>query len=266
MHRDTFIDRTILMLVMRWLTHRRRNRAAPQLAVLSGDTVGDAVVLHGVYERYELDALMAWLQTHHPKALTGTAIDIGGNIGNHAVFFAQWFSDVVSFEPNPDILPILQYNLASLPSADARNVALSDRAGSARLDVPDRNFGGARVVSGGEGKKVRLERLDDQDFVNQRVGLIKLDVEGHELCALQGGVALIEQDRPVIVFEQHATEVEDGSTVVVDWLRDQGYAAFFRVGRPNGLFGRFQRQQVYPIDRLSARSHPMIIAVHRDAS
>lgn len=266
MHRDTLIDRTILMLVMRWLTRRRRRRTAPQLAVLSGDTVGDAVVLHGIYERYELGALATWLRTHHPKALTGAALDVGGNIGNHAVFFANMFSRVISFEPNTDIFPILQYNLASLPSAEARNVALSNKVGSARLDVPDRNFGGARVVSGGEGKQIRLERLDDQDFEDELISLIKLDVEGHELCALQGGIALIAQFRPIIVFEQHATEVTDGSTVVIDWLRDQGYDAFYVVARPKGVFGRLRGQQVFRMDKLSACSHPMIIAVHRDAS
>src|SRR5216684_2051454 len=42
----------------------------------------------------------------------GIYIDVGGNIGNHAVFFGLFCADhVVTIEPHPTLLPILQANV-----------------------------------------------------------------------------------------------------------------------------------------------------------
>src|SRR3989338_10130702 len=40
------------------------------------------------------------------------AIDVGANIGNHSIFFQSFLTDhVISVEPNPNVLPILEKNL-----------------------------------------------------------------------------------------------------------------------------------------------------------
>ena len=260
--RDTLPERLILMFMSRWLSKRRRRRSAPQLAVLSGDTVGDAIVLNGVYEKYELEALMAWLLDTRPQVFQKTVLEIGGNIGNHAVFFARYFRCVISFEPNPRIFPLLAYNLTSLQGTEARNLALSDSTGAAKLAVPEHNLGGAQVVAGDEGVDIHLERLDDQYLGEAPIGLMKLDVEGHELKVLEGGPDRIARDRPIMVFEQHGSEIAGGSSRVIDWLKRAGYQDFHCVERPGGLLGKLRPVAVRPVNWFEKRNHPMIVALH----
>lgn len=264
---DGLAQRAVLGIMARWLAKQRKARTSPQLAVLSADTVGDAVLLNGLYEKSELEALTDWLTRTDPHVFRTTVLDIGGNIGNHAVYFADFFERVISFEPNPRVFPLLDYNLSAIPSTVAHNLALSDTTGNAKLEIPAGNLGGARVGQSSQGVKIRLERLDDQYLGPNRVGLVKLDVEGHELKVLEGGRNRIIRDRPIVVFEQHASEIVDGSCPVLDWLRQADYRSFFTVARPDGLFGKLRPVEVRQVGQLTRRNHPMVIALpaHRDA-
>lgn len=263
---EGFFARLALMVVSRWLSKRRKSRTAPQLAVLSGDTVGEAIVLNGIYEKWELEALITWLTRVHSGVFQTMALDIGGNIGNHAAYFSRFFNQVVSFEPNPRIFPLLSYNLSKFARADARNLALSDRTGTAYLDVPAGNCGGAHISASAVGDCIQLERLDDQKLEADKVGFIKLDVEGHELMVLEGGRALIARDQPIIVFEQHASEIANGTSPVIDWLKQTGYDQFYCVARPGGFMGKLRPVSIRPIKQLNSRNYPMIIAFTSDCN
>ena len=46
-----------------------------------------------------------------------------------------------------------------------------------------------------------MKTLDSFNLEN--VGFIKIDIEGHELKALLGGLETLKKNRPVIVFEEH---------------------------------------------------------------
>lgn len=76
--------------------------------------------------------------------------------------------------------------------------------------------GGSRVVQGRPGTErarfedVRIYSIDAtlaeaeaRDGTPRAVGLIQLDVEGHELPALEGAAAMIARDRPLLVLETH---------------------------------------------------------------
>ena len=58
------------------------------------------------------------------------------------------------------------------------------------------------------------------------ITFIKLNVEGHELKALLGSKKIIEKQKPIIMFEQHKNDFIDGSTDVIELLRDFGYKSF----------------------------------------
>jgi FkbM family methyltransferase len=53
----------------------------------------------------------------------------------------------------------------------------------------------------GTTEPVPLVSLDDAVPVDRRVGVVQLDVEGHEQAALEGGLQLIRRCRPVLVLE-----------------------------------------------------------------
>lgn len=56
------------------------------------------------------------------------------------------------------------------------------------------------------------------------IGLLHVDVEGLELSVLKGASRIIENDMPIIAFEQHISQ--ENVCEVTDFLRDFGYRIF----------------------------------------
>lgn len=244
----------------------------PQLAVFAFDHVGRQVELWGRYEREELELLMQCLQPFIDRQ--GIALDVGANIGNHALFLANHFTEVFAFEPNPRVHALLTLNATLCANVRCFPTALSDRAGSATLAVPPGNLGMASLEPGtpGPGVTVALQRLDDlSELAGHRVALIKLDVEGHEPAVLRGARALLARDRPVVVFEQSAQSLQSGTSMTQSVLRECGYARWWTIehhpesGSRWGdlvrrlLFGESLRMM--EVSTLAPRFHSMVVAL-----
>lgn len=149
------------------------------------------------------------LERIYRMGLRGAAIDVGANIGNHAL----WFSIVcglptVAFEPiTVDELRLnveannADVRIEAVALADADGVA-SDRgirAGQKGAEPTDYEvWGFNHMLELGTGK-IPVRTLDAYELDD--VALIKVDVEGMEAAALRGGVATIVRSRPVIFAE-----------------------------------------------------------------
>lgn len=247
----------------------------PQPAVFAFDHVGTAIALWGRYERDELELLMEALAPHLVAA--GVCLDVGANIGNHALFFADHFAGVLAFEPHLRTYRLLELNAELRPNIRCWNFGLSDTDGPARLAVMVENIGMA-TLHGGAGAAVdcELRRLDGLDLLGgQRVSLIKIDVEGHEAAVLRGASALLARDRPVVVFEQAAAELEGGSSASIELLRQHGYRRFWTFERTPaarwrwlGLLRRLLFGDVVRLVECSVfekRFHSMIVALPASA-
>lgn len=262
----------------RWLARRARSHrddGLPPLAVFAFDHIGRAVTVWGRYERDELELLLDALRAHGLLDAGGLCLDIGANIGNHALFFAPHYTQVLAFEPNPRTFALLQLNAMLAANVRCFNVGLSDAAGQARLAVPADNVGMATLQPGAPGSAVacELQRLDDlPELDGQRVALVKIDVEGHEAAALRGASRMLRRDRPVVVFEQAAEGLDaDGSSAAMQVLRDAGYGRwwtleFLPAGRWRALnllrrllFGETHR--LVECTRLERRFHSMVVAL-----
>ncbi len=165
------------------LGRRHLRDGLPQLATFAFDHVGRAITIWGRYEREELDLLMA--ATAPYLARDGACLDVGANIGNHAVFFADHFREVLAFEPNPRCFALLRINAALKDNIACFGFGLSDADGRSTLNVPQGNAGMASLarVAGGDATAVacELRRLDGLEaLASRRVAMIKIDVEGHE--------------------------------------------------------------------------------------
>lgn len=140
-----------------------------------------------------------------------TMLDVGANVGFHALSAGLFFRRVVAFEPTPATAARLQRNVmaSALRHIDVRRCALSNRNGEADL-VVDRGHCGANRLDGaaasaGERVKVPLRRLDDlvreAPAAMGRIDFVKIDVEGHECEVLEGGLDTINHDRPQLFVE-----------------------------------------------------------------
>lgn len=251
-----------------------------RLVVFAHDFIAHHVNLDGVFERMELETLFGWLCEHHPEALSCTAIDIGANIGNHALYFADHFERVIAFEPNPRTFRVLELNAELADNVVCVRKGLSDAERTAYMATPAGNVGHAHVVEtqSAGGLAIELTTLDQAIRDTEQVRLIKVDVEGHELAVLRGAQATIRRCQPIVLFEQLAAALDGGGSPVVDLLRTYGYhrfaAVFGETRRPRGrLLARATRLlpwkslylgtewSVRLCEAFDGRDYPFIIAI-----
>ncbi|GAB4390892.1 FkbM family methyltransferase [Albidovulum sp.] len=222
----------------------------PQLACFAFDLITLYIHLDGRYEDEEL----TFLEQHIFPQLASRrlCLDIGANIGNHAVAFAPHFERVIAFEPHPRTFALLSLNAGLADNITALNFGASDAAATIRVAQDPLNIAATSVGSAlrpGAQIAFDLRRLDDVAEVTGagEIGFVKIDVEGHEREALAGAAGLLSRDGPVIAMEVLKSDVADGATPAMNLLRDLGYRHFYEL-RPGGRFGILPRP-IYKLGR-----------------
>jgi FkbM family methyltransferase len=133
-------------------------------------------------------------------------VDAGANLGFHSIALATIASPgatVFAFEPHPEIYGLVTANTAAHPTVRCFNRALSDTVRSFHMPsvINWENAGGCGLeeqpLAGGY--EVQSVTLDELGITN--VGLMKIDVEGHELACIDGARETILRDKPVLVVE-----------------------------------------------------------------
>ncbi len=142
------------------------------------------------------------------------ALDIGANVGQYAMRMSQLVGPtgrVIALEPVPDTFSVLASNtrLFQYANVSLLNVAVSDRVAVVGMQIPKftsglSNFYQAHLDSGAGGLPVLTLPIDR--LMLPRVRLVKMNVEGHELPALQGMRELISRDHPVLIVETNSPE------------------------------------------------------------
>jgi len=208
-------------------THKQLSSERPPLALFNYDLIGRHMVCDGFYEL----ALLECLENHvFPKLKSRTlCLDIGANVGNHSAFFSPFFDRVIAFEPNLRAFKLLEANAMLFDNVDPRNFGLSSAEGTAIATYNTSSVGAASISIDRDGEhttEFQLKRLDDvlSDDEKAQVSFIKIDVEGHELEALQGARDTIRISKPVIVLEALPSEIENGTTKPIEFLRGEGYS------------------------------------------
>ena len=136
-----------------------------------------------------------------------TIIDCGANVGQFARAASSAYPEatIISFEPLPDIAREYRANLADVPRARIVNSALGSHDGEVTL-ARHRNSQESAVVdttalpptNAAAGEIVELVKVPmvclDTYFAGQQLEtplLIKMDLQGHELAAIQGGLQIL---------------------------------------------------------------------------
>jgi FkbM family methyltransferase len=205
---------------------------AAQMVVFSFDHISHSINLHRFYEHEGLNLIAQWLKRNN--LIRACAVDIGANIGNHSLFFSKHYRTVFAFEPNPRTYEVLKLNSKLANNIITFNFGLSDASDSLNLAQDNLNVGHSAIASRIERPEasvtqfdINVRALDEVAEVRQaEIALIKIDVEGHELPALIGATRTIKENRPIILFEQHANELRDGTSGVIEYLRSLGYRRF----------------------------------------
>lgn len=206
-----------------------------RLSVNPNEDIGRAVVRRGLYETEVVELL--WRLTLPED----TVIDAGANIGYMSSVFAARLGPrgrLFSFEPHPEIFKRLEVN-AGLWRKDGarceirlRRVALGSAKGAGILQVPESFtnnqgtafIGRSQAISSSSGEmSVEVASLADEFEPQAEIGVVKLDVEGHELEILRGLRPLLEVRRVRdIVFEEHG----EFPAPTHKYLKSFGYSIF----------------------------------------
>ena len=174
----------------------------------------------------------------------GIYLDVGSNIGNHAVFFGRFCADhVVAIEPNPRLHPILRRNIEANALGEKTTVVPvgisdTDVVGAMALrDEHSDNIGASHIVPGpaAAGERVTLRRLDDliaeltPSLPSLPITFLKVDVEGMEMGVLHSATALLREHRPQIFIELITEDALERATSLV---REFGYTPVNSLGSP----------------------------------
>lgn len=171
--------------------------------------IGRSLGTYGEWAQIEIDALLRYV------AAGDFVIDVGANIGFHALSFARKVgkSGVVwAFEPDPVNGLVLRHNIIQTGLDDVVipfDLALSDSVGLCRfrthpITTPE-NFGHTGIdAQAGDYPRVSVP-LDVLSH-DRAPALIKIDIEGHELPALDGMTEIIERYSPVLSIEADTPE------------------------------------------------------------
>lgn len=206
------------------------------LLVRLDDDMGRALLHLGVYDLPVTETL--WRLTE----LGDLGVDAGANIGYTASLLAVRAGRaglVVAFEPHPVLRAELAANIArwagcAVAPVDVRGYALSAAPGALALvegDAFAANRGMASVRSWDhappEALRVQAETLDRVFGPGVRVGVLKVDVEGHERAVLAGAARLLAERRVRdVVYEDH-----EGYPSEVSRLLEAAGFTVFALGR-----------------------------------
>lgn len=130
------------------------------------------------------------------------AVDVGAHIGICSKILSRKFKRVHAFEPARDTFECLWENLGSYPNIAFYRAALGEGEREVHMEddisKPTRvGNTGARFIQ--EGGDIRMCTLDSWKL--EKVGFLKVDVEGYELHVLEGGRDTLLRCEPVVMIE-----------------------------------------------------------------
>ncbi|MBB5514205.1 FkbM family methyltransferase [Rubricella aquisinus] len=132
-----------------------------------------------------------------------SVVDVGSNIGNHAVFFGavMGVEKLVCFEPQDSVRATLERNLHlnGLSKAKVKPTLLGAERSHARMIRHQKRNQGATAFTPDPEGDFEVSTLDHE--IRGKVDLIKIDVEGMEEQVLAGAQKLIARERPAVVME-----------------------------------------------------------------
>lgn len=145
-------------------------------------------------------------------------LDIGANVGDVAIAALNSYPEsmVICFEPVQNTFNALRERLDPFGDrVQLHKVALSSNSGEGEINLT--TFHGANSIAPQakfhkqcnphvqeiRKERIELRRLDDycSSFLCERVDVIKIDVEGHELDVLKGGIHFISTRVDFVIIE-----------------------------------------------------------------
>ena len=209
---------------------------------LSGYGVGFQILQTSSFDQPEIDFALHLLQSRKEQHGSGVvAIDCGANIGVHTVEWAQYMSgwgEVIAFEAQERVFYALAGNIIMNNCFNAKAIwaAVGASNGQIGVPVPDylspSSFGSLEIIETKNnefiGQQINYKNLQQTQMMSidemklTRVDLIKIDIEGMEIQALNGAKDTIRTAKPHLIIEK----IKSNESEINEFLTNYGYKIF----------------------------------------
>lgn len=192
--------------LVQWQLHKRLRGTPQDITLVPGMTLrcypnshaAGAVMYTGLYDYDDMSFLLRYLRT------TDAFLDIGANIGVYTLLAASRIQEgsIFSIEALPENHRRLEENirLNELEHVTTHALAVSSEPGEVVIDLADGDSEASIAGSQTDGLRVPADTLDnlfaERELANLTLG--KMDIEGAEMWALQGGTQLLERHQPPV--------------------------------------------------------------------
>ncbi len=119
-------------------------------------------------------------------------LDIGANLGYYSFIAHNKIGEngkIYAFEPEEDNYGLLVKNIEKNKTHNIVPIkkAVTNKTGSGKLYICEEHRGDHQVFDSGEGRdSIDIETVRIDDFVDEKIDLIKMDIQGSEFLALDG--------------------------------------------------------------------------------
>lgn len=201
------------------------------------DRIGASILKTGSYDTAVLECLYRLVDKGE------LCLDVGANFGLMTGLLAIATGEngtVIAFEPHPEIATSLKEHLKlwqttrNIGAVRVYDNAVSEANGIAELEIPrefSENRGTARIShqkkpNQQDDNHISVQTICLDDFLDEAqspIGVLKIDIEGHEKAALSGAAGLLKRGaiRDIVYEDQEGYPSE-----VSNYLEEFGYKVF----------------------------------------
>ncbi len=176
----------------------------------------------------------------HNLALDGLVVyDVGAFHGILTLFFASHCAHVIAYEPNDMNRARLSENIGlnNLINVQVRKVGVGSQPAAGTLHYDPTMAGGGSLhpnASAPVSQRIEITTLDLDIAIASLPppDLIKIDIEGWELEALEGARATLDAYHPALFLEMHGETMREKrrkATEIVTFLRAAGYTEILHI-------------------------------------
>ena len=167
-------------------------------------------------------------------------IDIGANKGLYCYYSEKIISaaQIIAFEPIPKLAHLIR---KLFPKISTVEKALSNENGKAILNIPIHNQNYLIDTRGtlekdspellGKFETISVDVITLDDYLKSssitKIGLIKIDVEGHELKLLEGAKKTILENRQIIIIEIEPINHPNGLDKAFEFVHQFNYTIYY---------------------------------------
>ena len=206
---------------------KKVNYLGYEFEVFENDGIGIDIIQGKIWEKH----IISFLKNNLEKNMS--FVDVGSHYGCHSLIASNLCEMVYSFEPQKKLHGLQKNTIKnnSIKNIKLRNIGLSNKNEKTKmnpLNYENDWINSGDVSIGTNGEEITLKTLDS--FKLDRVGIIKVDVQGFEKFVLEGAKKTIEKFKPTLIVEFEEGQLRKfgyGSSDLFDYIRNLGYHIYF---------------------------------------